>query len=77
LAAVPALLPLRSSAPVDPLAGEPPRVDEVSKGCVFSSRCAYAAAECLTTRPIPEQISEQHWVACHRWWQLPAPTPPG
>lgn len=75
LAAVPALLPLRSSAAADPLAGEAPRLDEVSKGCVFSSRCAYAAAECLTTRPILEQISEQHWVACHRWRQLSAPTP--
>lgn len=56
--------------------GEAARLDETSSGCVFSGRCVHRQPQCLASAPHLEQISTQHWVACHRWRQLASPPPP-
>ncbi len=74
LAAVPGLrAPPPLQVPRERMGGEAAPAEGVSGGCVFSGRCSYARAECLNSPPRLERISEQHWVACHRWRQLQAP----
>ena len=34
-------------------------------GCRFAPRCPYATDICRTTQPVLEEISENHFVACH------------
>lgn len=39
-------------------------------GCRFASRCMYAQEICRTQTPVFDELSESHFVACHRARQL-------
>lgn len=47
------------SSPIDP-------PDE----CRFAKRCPYACSQCRSSCPKMEQISQDHFVACHLWKQF-------
>jgi oligopeptide transport system ATP-binding protein len=73
LAAVPGLQTAQPAATGDLLASEQAApAGGAASGCIFASRCVHRAAECLVAPPRLEQVAEQHWVACHRWRQLPS-----
>jgi oligopeptide/dipeptide ABC transporter ATP-binding protein len=50
--------------PVD-VRGEPPSALNVPGGCRFHPRCPRAEAVCLELEPRLEEVSPDHWVACH------------
>jgi oligopeptide/dipeptide ABC transporter ATP-binding protein len=54
------------------LQGELPSPLTPPPGCAFSTRCPFAIPRCRTERPVPEQASDSHQVACHRWRDWPA-----
>ena len=39
-------------------------------GCYFHPRCRYAQDVCRTDTPVWEEVTEGHWVACHRAKEL-------
>lgn len=43
---------------------EAPR-SAAAAGCVFRERCRYATAVCATAVPRLEEVTPDHWVACH------------
>jgi dipeptide transport system ATP-binding protein len=45
--------------------GELPSPLNPPSGCVFSSRCAYAAERCTAERPLPRRVNGTRIVACH------------
>lgn len=45
--------------------GMVPRATQYPVGCRFQGRCPYAAEICAA-EPALEQVSPNHWVACHR-----------
>ncbi len=49
--------------------GRPISAAEVSTGCAFAARCAFATDLCRTERPVPRQI-QGRLVACHRSEEL-------
>jgi len=46
--------------------GEISSLSRPQDGCQFLGRCSRASQECKTDMPSLKQISDQHWVACHR-----------
>ncbi|HMD73381.1 MAG TPA: oligopeptide/dipeptide ABC transporter ATP-binding protein [Steroidobacteraceae bacterium] len=75
LAATPGAHPQPLAAPAELLAAEAAPAEQTSGGCVFFDRCIHRAGECRISAPRLEQIAELHFVACHRWRQLPAVAP--
>jgi len=71
LDAVPAPDPA-SARRIPSLQGELPSPLSPPPGCAFSTRCPFAIARCRAERPVPEQASTLHSVACHRWRDWPA-----
>ena len=49
------------------LPGEIPSALDPPSGCVFRTRCPVATAECASERPLDENVSPSHRVACHHW----------
>ncbi len=45
--------------------GAPPSLIDPPNGCRFRSRCDFAKEICTRDTPLPREISEDHWVACH------------
>jgi oligopeptide/dipeptide ABC transporter ATP-binding protein len=66
LAAVPSLTPARRTEQAPPTPIEAASSPPASVGCAFRERCAYAIALCATTAPPLEEVTAQHWAACHR-----------
>jgi oligopeptide transport system ATP-binding protein len=65
LASVPRLdRPRRSE--LNPIAGLPPNLAHLPKGCSFHPRCEYIAGKCQHYDPELYQLTQTHWVACHR-----------
>ena len=64
----PQVQPARLHATLD---SELPPAQAAPSGCVFRTRCAYAAALCERV-PAVEPAGEGRSVACHRWRELPA-----
>jgi peptide/nickel transport system ATP-binding protein len=62
-AAIPDTLGERDVASIP---GAPPRLDQEIIGCPFRPRCDVSFERCVTERPIPIWLSEQHRAACHR-----------
>ena len=48
-----------------PLTGEVPSITNVPSGCVFHTRCPYAAQRCEYEEPPLKETSPGHWTACH------------
>ncbi len=63
--AIPVTDPSRRRVRRASLGGEAVSV-HVSSGCPFQPRCPYSGERCLQKEPELIQISERHWVACHR-----------
>ncbi|HEY7964753.1 MAG TPA: ABC transporter ATP-binding protein [Steroidobacteraceae bacterium] len=51
--------------------GEPPSPLDPPSGCVYRTRCPYAAAVCQERVPVFEQSGAAHQIACHRFRELP------
>ena len=51
--------------PLTPIAGNPPSLMDLPKGCVFAPRCPFAKDVCLNTRPGPYALPSGHYAACH------------
>ena len=47
------------------IAGEPPDMSRLPKGCPFSPRCSQALEHCLADRPDLEMLGENRRRACH------------
>lgn len=52
------------------LRGDLPSPLNPPSGCVFRSRCPYAAEICAGAVPPLESAGERHWVACVRWKEI-------
>ncbi|MGE0714959.1 MAG: oligopeptide/dipeptide ABC transporter ATP-binding protein [Alphaproteobacteria bacterium] len=50
-----------------PLAGDPPSLRAVPRGCRFHPRCPAAATPCAQSDPVFEPAGPGHRVACLRW----------
>lgn len=47
------------------VAGEPPDVSNLPKGCVFRARCKYAADICAEVEPQLTAVANGHFASCH------------
>ena len=52
------------------LKGEMPSPVNPPSGCKFHNRCPYAREVCMKVVPLLEEVSEDHFVACHRWQEI-------
>ena len=52
------------------LEGELSSPIEPKPGCRFAKRCPYATEECRTVQPAFEEVRPEHFVACHRVWEI-------
>ena len=59
------------------LRGELPSPVNPPSGCVFRTRCPHVIALCAERVPAEEEGGDGHWVACHRWRELPRRTANG
>lgn len=50
--------------------GLPPDPSALPEGCCFAPRCAYAAEECVRTKPKLEKIGTDHYCRCCRYHDL-------
>lgn len=51
--------------------GTVPSLRDIPSGCRFHDRCIYAKDECKHTKPILQDVTGEHSVACIRWEELP------
>ena len=65
LSAVPRTDPDRVSKRIV-LPGDVPSPANPPPGCKFHPRCRYAQEFCKSQAPLWRELSEDHWVACHR-----------
>ena len=49
---------------------EAPATEQVTVGCAFQPRCAYAQPPCGAAVPPPQEVAPGHWAACHRWREV-------
>jgi oligopeptide transport system ATP-binding protein len=76
LGAVPSLIPARRTVSAPSIEQAPPTSIETpsslaaAAGCVFRERCPHAIPLCETTAPPLEEITGQHWAACHLYRSL-------
>jgi oligopeptide/dipeptide ABC transporter ATP-binding protein len=59
------------------LQGDVPSPINPPSGCRFHTRCPFAIDVCRTTAPKWEAVDSDHYVACHRWRELPPPNAQG
>ena len=52
------------------LQGDIPSPLNAPSGCPFRTRCQYAAAECAASMPEFKEVSQGHFVACHRYAEI-------
>ena len=45
--------------------GAPPSLIDPPGGCRFKSRCDFAQEICRTDTPLPRELQDGHWAACH------------
>ena len=70
----PYTLALLASVPGNPLglppadqliSGDPPSPVDPPSGCRFRTRCPRASERCAAEQPVPVDVGDRHWVACH------------
>jgi oligopeptide transport system ATP-binding protein len=49
---------------------EAPTTEQVTVGCAFRPRCAYAQPWCGASVPSLEEVATGQWAACHRWREV-------
>jgi peptide/nickel transport system ATP-binding protein len=57
---------LAKGSRLETIAGAPPDLSALPKGCAFAERCRFANEECTQVRPEMKTLSEQHDVRCLR-----------
>jgi len=67
LKAVPSVAQTRA---LEVIPGNIPNLIDPPTGCVFHPRCKYAKEICMKQDPQWEKVSDNHYVACHRWREL-------
>lgn len=67
LAAIPEPVVHREEVKHELLKGEITSPIDPPDGCRFASRCPYAMDACHKVTPSLEEVSANHFVACHRW----------
>ncbi len=55
----------KTAAELQTIPGAVPDLIDPPPGCRFHPRCAHAMPVCSTTKPMPTQLTEDHWAACH------------
>lgn len=50
---------------IKPIPGNPPDIRNLPTGCPFHERCPKATDKCKTTKPLFEEIENNHFIACH------------
>ena len=55
---------------LEPIAGSPPDLLNIPKGCPFHPRCPYAKEICTTDIPPFYAVNETHSTACHFWKEV-------
>jgi oligopeptide/dipeptide ABC transporter ATP-binding protein len=70
ISAIPVPDPSRRGARIV-LQGDVPSPINPPSGCRFHTRCPFAAPVCSNSPPPWEQVAANHFVACHRWRELP------
>lgn len=53
-----------------PIPGSPPDMFSLPTGCAFNPRCPLAADLCRKSVPRLEEVSEDRFIACHRWREV-------
>ncbi len=56
---------LVNPALIKPIPGNPPDIRNLPTGCPFHERCPKATDKCKTTKPLFEEIENNHFIACH------------
>lgn len=51
--------------------GAPPDLTNPPRGCIFHKRCEYCIDTCREAEPEYREVEPDHWVACHRYEELP------
>ncbi|MFW9918888.1 MAG: ABC transporter ATP-binding protein [Candidatus Thorarchaeota archaeon] len=51
--------------------GAPPDLTKPPSGCIFQGRCEYCIDLCKQQEPEYREVEPEHWVACHRYGELP------
>ncbi|MFW9954513.1 MAG: ABC transporter ATP-binding protein [Candidatus Thorarchaeota archaeon] len=51
--------------------GAPPDMSKPPSGCVFHPRCEFCEERCKTEIPEYRLVDKEHWIACHRYGELP------
>jgi oligopeptide transport system ATP-binding protein len=64
------LLAAVSGSPLGRQTKEAPATEQVSVGCAFQPRCAYAQPQCAAGVPLLQEVATGHTAACHRWREV-------
>jgi peptide/nickel transport system permease protein len=64
--------PDRGGARVEPIAGLPPKLDELPDGCAFADRCDFVEASCRSGEIELRQVGTDHLVRCRKPLALPS-----
>jgi oligopeptide/dipeptide ABC transporter ATP-binding protein len=52
---------------LESIPGRVPELLNPPSGCRFHPRCPIAQSRCAEESPVPEVVSQGHWVRCHFW----------
>jgi len=53
-----------SQSRLNTIAGQPPDLRDLPKGCSYNPRCSFAKSICFKERPLLQEVEKDHWVSC-------------